>query len=148
MVDKQPVQPVQQERDNSDKDKVEDKESNPTTLATGVGERLETGGNPAVRQSYLTKVMARIAKFKRYPRSARKDGVTGVVTIKFVIQKNGRVRSSEIVKSSGDARLDEETKNILLRASPFPPVPRELSDRELVLTLPVEFSLNPTRKLF
>lgn len=122
--------------------------SHAQTRATGVGERVETGGNPAARQSYLARVMARIARFKRYPRSARKDGVTGVVVVKFVIRKNGKVESSEVINSSGDPRLDQEAVEMLVRASPFASIPDELSSSHLELTLPVEFSLNPTRKLF
>ncbi|MDO6564137.1 energy transducer TonB [Amphritea sp. 1_MG-2023] len=118
------------------------------TRATGVGERVETGGNPAARQSYLTRVMARIARFKRYPRSARKDGVTGVVVVKFIIRKSGKVESSAIINSSGDSRLDQEAIDMLVRSSPFASIPDELSSSHLELTLPVEFSLNPTRKLF
>ncbi|WP_067862333.1 energy transducer TonB [Neptuniibacter marinus] len=118
------------------------------TKATGVGTRVETGGNPAARQSYLSKVLVRIARVKRYPRSARKDGVTGTVVVSFVIQKNGRVKSSRIVTSSGDSRLDKEATDMLLRASPFPSIPSELGEGPLDLTLPIEFSLNPTRKLF
>ncbi|MFT6352418.1 energy transducer TonB [Neptuniibacter pectenicola] len=118
------------------------------TKATGVGTRVETGGNPAARQSYLSKVLVRIARVKRYPRSARKDGATGTVVVNFVIQKNGRVKSSRIVTSSGDSRLDEEATAMLLRASPFPSIPAELGEGPLDLTLPIEFSLNPTRKLF
>ncbi|WP_417224583.1 TonB family protein [Amphritea sp.] len=122
--------------------------SHAQTRATGVGERVETGGNPAARQSYLARVMARIARFKRYPRSARKDGVTGVVVVKFVIRKNGKVESSEVINSSGDPRLDQEAVEMLVRASPFASIPDELTSSHLELTLPVEFSLNPTRKLF
>lgn len=118
------------------------------TRATGVGERAETGGNPAARQSYLARVMARIARFKRYPRSARKDGVTGVVVVKFVIRKNGKIESSAVINSSGDPRLDQEAIDMLVRASPVASIPDELSNSHLALTLPVEFSLNPTRKLF
>ncbi|RTE66018.1 energy transducer TonB [Amphritea opalescens] len=92
--------------------------------------------------------MARIARFKRYPRSARKDGVTGVVVVKFIIRKSGKVESSEIINSSGDPRLDQEAIDMLVRSSPFASVPDELSSSHLELTLPVEFSLNPTRKLF
>lgn len=118
------------------------------TRATGVGKRVETGGNPAVRQSYLARVMARVARFKRYPRSARKDGVTGVVLVKFIIRKSGKVESAEVINSSGDSRLDREAVEMLVRASPFASVPDDLSSSHLELTLPVEFSLNPTRKLF
>lgn len=122
--------------------------SHAQTRATGVGEHVETGGNPAARQSYLSRVMARIARFKRYPRSARKNGITGVVVVKFIIKKNGKVASSEVINSSGDSRLDQEAVEMLVRASPFASIPDELSNSHLELTLPVEFSLNPTRKLF
>lgn len=120
----------------------------PSTKATGVGDRIETGGNPAVRQSYQKKVLSRIAKAKRYPRSARKDGVTGTATVTFVIQRNGRISQARIVKSSGDERLDQEALEMLQRASPFPPLPSDLGQSSLALTLPIEFSLNTKRKLF
>ena len=118
------------------------------TQATGIGKTLDTGGNAALEQSYLARVQARAARFKRYPRSARKQGVTGTVTISFVITKNGRVRDSEIVNSSGDPRLDQEALDLLIRANPFPAIPEELSKDSMRFTLPIEFSLNSNRKLF
>lgn len=116
--------------------------------ATGIAEREETGGNPAARQSYLSKVLARIARFKRYPREARHDGVTGVVTVTFTVLINGSVSTQQISSSSGDARLDKAALDMLLRASPLAPIPRELGSDHLKLTLPIEFSLNKKRSLF
>jgi len=116
--------------------------------ATGVGERVETGGKSGAKQSYLVKVLAKIARNKRYPRSARRAGVVGTVTVKFVINKNGRVKDAAIVTSSGDKRLDKEALAMLRRASPFPAIPKDAGGDSMSLTLPVEFSLNQTRKLF
>lgn len=116
--------------------------------ATGTGQRVETGGNPAARQSYLAEVLARIARHKRYPREARHDGVTGVVTVTFTITANGTVLTQQVSGSSGDHRLDRAALDMLLRASPLPPIPRDMGVASLELTLPVEFSLNQKRKLF
>lgn len=118
------------------------------TRATGTGERIETGGDPGARQSYLKQVLALIARHKRYPRDARRDGATGVVTVSFVILANGALQAPRVVESSGDGRLDQAALDMLRRSSPFPPIPRELETDRLKLTLPVEFSLHQRRSLF
>jgi len=87
-------------------------------------------------------VAAQIARNKRYPREARQDGVTGVVTVRFTIQKNGKVITQRVVTSSGDRRLDEAALEMLSRASPFPYIPESMGVEALTLTLPVEFSLH------
>jgi len=116
--------------------------------ATGIGQRVETGGNPAARQSYLAEVLARIARHKRYPREARHDGVTGVVTVTFTVIANGTVLTQQVTGSSGDRHLDQAALDMLSRASPLPPIPRDMGVATLELTLPVEFSLNQKRKIF
>lgn len=118
------------------------------TRATGTGERVETGGNTGGRADYLSSLMARIARQKRYPRSARSDGVTGIVTVRFVVQRNGKVKQTEIIESSGDSRLDNEALAMLNRASPLPAIPSSLSNDAMTLTLPIEFSLKAQRKVF
>lgn len=129
-------------------DTKNDDRSRSSVLATGSGQRVETGGNPAARQSYLAEVLAQIARHKRYPREARHDGVTGVVSVTFTILANGTVDTEQVSGSSGDHRLDQAALAMLSRASPFPPIPRNLGMPTLELTLPVEFSLNKKRKTF
>lgn len=124
------------------------KASQALTRATGTGEQRETGGDPGARRSYLNQVLARIARHKRYPRDARRDGATGVVTVSFVILANGALEATRVTKSSGDHRLDKAALDMLQRAAPFPPLPRELAVDRLTLTLPVEFSLHQKRSLF
>jgi protein TonB len=118
------------------------------TRATGSGERVETGGNVGARADYLSVVMARIARQKKYPRSARRDGVTGTVKVKFVIRKNGKIKHAELVTSSGDKRLDKEALAMLKRASPLPAIPSNMGDESMTLTLPIEFSLTAKKSLF
>lgn len=135
-------------QESAEKTKNNVTSSQKSILATGIAERVQTGGNPAARQSYLNKVLAHIARYKRYPRAARHDGVTGVVTVTFTVLANGRVSTQLISSSSGDARLDQAALDMLLRASPLAPIPREMGTDQLKLTLPVEFSLNKKRTLF
>jgi len=116
--------------------------------ATGIGDHEDTGGNPSAKQTYLTVVKARIARFKKYPQSARRDGVAGTVTVRFVILRNGRVKQAELIKSSGDKRLDKEALSMLKRASPFPPLPSDVSGQKLDLTIPIEFSLKSIKNKF
>lgn len=133
---------------NKDDNATDKKTNTASSHATGVGEQVETGGNPAARQSYLSRIAARIARHKRYPSSAKKEGVTGTVTVSFIITKNGRVEESKILMSSGDQRLDQEALDVLMRASPFPSIPDDLGENSIGITLPIEFSLSQSRKLF
>ena len=127
---------------------VNELDSQLSIQATGIGSTKTSGGNPASRLTYNTKIQTRIARFKRYPRSARKQGVTGTVTIAFSLNKRGRVTYSSIVKSSGDPRLDKEALSLLIRAEPFPAIPEEMSEDSIDFTLPIEFSLNTHRRIF
>ena len=116
--------------------------------ASGASARIQTLGIQAVHDEYLRKVLARIARFKRYPLEARRDGVVGKVMVRFTILHDGSLRSPQLAGSSGDSRLDLAALDMLSRASPFPPIPPGLGLGKLALSLPVEFSLNERRTLF
>lgn len=122
--------------------------STANTQATGTGNTVSTGGTTAEQQSYLARLLAHAARFKRYPRSARQDGVTGTVHVRFHLAGNGRVKRPVVLKSSGDQRLDQAAVEVILRANPFPAIPKTMSKDGLDLTLPIEFSLNARKKLF
>ena len=56
-------------------------------------------------------------------RSTSTYGVSGRVIVRFVLERGGNVVSSAVLKSSGNAALDQEALAIVRRASPFPPFP-------------------------
>jgi protein TonB len=116
--------------------------------ATGTGEQVQTGGDPAAQQGYLSIVKTRISRAKKYPRSARKEGVVGTTIVRFVIKLNGKVEDIQLIKSSGDERLDEEAMKMLKKASPFPAIPKDVSLEPLDLTLPIEFKLKTIKNKF
>jgi TonB family protein len=57
------------------------------------------------------------------PTSVATNGVKNSVLVKLRIEKNGRVSSFEIVRSSGNAELDESVKAITSRVTKVEPLP-------------------------
>lgn len=110
---------------------------------TGLASDADAGGaQVAARTSYSGLVAAKFKKQKRYPRFSRRRHEEGVVKLSFKLDRNGNVLSSEIVTSSGYARLDKEVLRMLKKAQPFPIFPSEMTQETLRLTIPVSFALN------
>lgn len=91
---------------------------------------------------YLSKIIAHLDAAKRYPAQARKLHIEGVVQLHFVMDRTGHVLSFDIAKSSGRPILDEETKALIARAQPLPPIPADWPQQTLNLVVPVEFELH------
>jgi protein TonB len=107
----------------------------------GSGKAHAAGGNPAAQRNYFAQLAAWLNKHKRYPRRAQQRRQEGTVKVRFMIDRSGRVLSHRIIGSSGHALLDREVEAMLARASPLPPVPAEIGQTRLSITLPVAFSL-------
>jgi protein TonB len=63
---------------------------------------------PAARANWQAQLVAWIEKYKRYPRVAQEQRQQGVVYLRFAIDRQGRVTSSQINRSSGFELLDDE----------------------------------------
>jgi len=90
---------------------------------------------------YIGLIRARLEQVKRYPPEARRERQEGTVTMRFTLDRSGRVLSSHIQRSSGAVDLDEEATQMVDRAAPFPPFPRSLERSTLDLMVPIEFVL-------
>ncbi|MGA8695096.1 MAG: TonB family protein [Xanthobacteraceae bacterium] len=106
----------------------------PTTATVPTSPELA----PAIA-SWQQAVIARLARFQRYPAHAK--GATGVVNLSFSIDRQGHVLNSRIIKSSGSAVLDAEALSLLTRAAPLPPPPAAVPDSDLTFVLPIRFGL-------
>jgi periplasmic protein TonB len=91
---------------------------------------------------WQSQLAAQIQRFRRYPAAARARGESGVATVFFTIDREGRLVQSGIVKSSGSAALDQEALDALTRAVPMPRPPDQATDVELIFTLPMVFKLH------
>ncbi len=56
-----------------------------------------------------------------YPRAAGEAGVSGTVTVRYLVMADGRVGECDIVKSSGNGELDETTCRLIRERFRFDP---------------------------
>jgi protein TonB len=85
-------------------------------------------------------LVAHIERFKRYPAEARTRGDHGVARVAFTIDRDGWVRESRILETSGSPELDRECLAMLARAQPMPKPPRQAQTSELSFVVPVRFN--------
>ena len=98
-------------------------------------------GNPDAMKAYISKVVRQLQRHKKYPQSARSQHIQGQVTVAFTVTRDGSVHSPRLAKSSGHKILDDEVMAMLRRASPMPPIPRELARDSVSLKVPIAFSI-------
>jgi periplasmic protein TonB len=86
-------------------------------------------------------VLGALNKVKRYPREAGFRRQQGVPYIRFVMNREGKVLSTRLERSSGFRELDEEALALPRRAQPLPKPPEDRPGDPLELVVPVEFFL-------
>lgn len=87
--------------------------------------------------SWKGTLMAHLNRHKRFPPGA---AGTGTATIAFTIDRSGRVLSSRLVRSSGDAALDAEAVSLSRRASPVPAPPPDVGRGSISIAVPIKFT--------
>jgi protein TonB len=102
---------------------------------SGTGEPGESKAE--FSSDYLSLIVSRIQRQKRYPLGARRRGIEGEVKVKFSIDRRGNLIGIELERSSGFEILDEEALSMVRRASPFPAPP----ERTLELHIRILFRL-------
>jgi len=114
----------------------------PAVTAPPAAAAAPPAGNPgATKASWQAQLVAWLERYKRYPRLAQEQHQEGVVYLRFTMDRTGHVLSAQIEKGSGFALLDEEVTALIQRAQPLPAPPPEVPGTQLVLTLPVQFSM-------
>jgi protein TonB len=90
---------------------------------------------------YLSRLLAHLNEYKRYPFAARSHRAQGTVMLHFTMDRMGRVLSYDVSASSGSAELDDAALAMIRDAQPLPPVPASYPGTVLDFVLPVVFSL-------
>lgn len=78
---------------------------------------------------YAAEMIRRIRYHWRIPEIAR-FGVPGVVRIRFLIERSGRVTGLQILRESGHPSMDFAARDAIHNASPLPPLPADLPGLE------------------
>lgn len=91
---------------------------------------------------YLSRLIAHLNMYKNYPYEARIHHQEGVVTLRFKLDRSGRLQSYEITHGSGWAELDQAALDTIRRADPFPAPPQNYKSDQIDLVVPLVFSLH------
>lgn len=95
----------------------------------------------AIKNSYLSKVRKIIEQHKKYPRIAKRMKQEGVVKVKFTIGKNGKIRHIKLAQKCPYTKLNKAALQILHQIVSFGPIPKELNETYLSLTVPIKYKI-------
>jgi len=95
----------------------------------------------AAARRWESGLVPHIERFQRYPAKARARGQQGVAKVAFTLDRDGWVRESHIVQSSGWPELDQESLAMLTRAQPMPKPPVQVQTSELSFVAPIRFNI-------
>lgn len=87
-------------------------------------------------------VASKLERNKKYPSSAQARNERGVVQLEFSVDRQGNLKTSRILRSSGSDALDRETLDLVRRASPFAAPPVAMAGAEVFLVVPIRFNIH------
>jgi protein TonB len=111
--------------------------SSPQAMMAPIGQSADI---VAANSSFQRELLAHIAAYRRYPDAARAERLTGVVNVRFALDRDGMVLDAWVQKSSGYQSLDQEAIETIRRAQPMPSIPLSMPGR-VDLVMPVAFAL-------
>ena len=113
----------------------------PSAGGAGGGGTVGKADGGKSKDRYYAQLAAWLERHKRYPSQARKMRQEGVVRVRFVIDRSGKVLSHRIETSSGHTALDRAASELLRRASPMPAIPASMGRSRLEIVVPIAYRL-------
>lgn len=97
---------------------------------------------PPSRSGVVLAIRQRLAQFQAYPAAARRRGVEGAATVRFVIGRDGQLVTKTLVHSSGSPHLDQAALKLVSDAAPYPSLPASVAGERLEVRIPIDYRLN------
>jgi protein TonB len=95
------------------------------------------GGDATAHRAYLGKLRTHLERSKVNPRTT----LIGTAVVRLTVDAKGDLIEHKIVKSSGSKVLDNAAMTSIERASPFPPIPADLNQQNIEVSVPFKFSV-------
>lgn len=91
--------------------------------------------------AYMAAWVARVERIGNlnYPDEARRRKLHGQLVLTVALRKDGSIKSTDVIQSSGHKLLDEAAIRIVRLAAPFPPIPKGEKVDELYITRTWQF---------
>ena len=97
---------------------------------------------PEVSPGWRAAISAWLQSHKPYPEAARARGEEGSATVRFTIDRGGRVLEFAILQGTGSTDLDEAVER-MLRGARLPGFPTAMTQAEVSVTVRVRYTLQP-----
>jgi len=138
------AEPADHEAANSEKqlEKTQIAEQGKAAESSSISSHATSALQQAAQQTYFSLLARTLAEKKQYPGISRRRGEQGVVQLFFIVTRDGHIRESRIVSSSGFQRLDQAVMEMLKKAQPLPAFPDEMSQQQLEVRVPIAFELS------
>jgi periplasmic protein TonB len=147
-TEKKPPPPKPVERKPSPRRIVAQPQQTPSEARQGQASssRENTGGaaasaDPTVLNRYVASLTAALRNRLRYPDVARSQGIDGVATLRFTMDRSGRVIGSTVTRSAGHPALDQAAIAAASPGSSLPPAPAALPQQQFTISVPLRFNL-------
>ncbi len=83
---------------------------------------------------YMARIKHQIEKVWTYPEQAARKGISGEITLRFKLSKDGNLLSVRMLDSSGTKILDVAAIKAVKGAAPYYPFPATITTKKLVIT--------------
>lgn len=97
--------------------------------------------DPNVLNRYAASLAASLRSRLRYPDQARGQSVTGIATVRFSMDRSGRILSAAIVGSAGHPLLDDAALAAARPGSSLPAAPDSLPQQQFTFSVPLRFNI-------
>jgi len=124
-IEDKPIEPVP----------VQEQAPQVATLVEQSSGQAKQGGDTTQRRAYLGTLSKSIERSKVNPRSRQ----AGTVMVRFTVGPDGNLISRAVERSSGSKVLDDAAVAALDRAAPFPPMPQNVAQGPIEVSVPFEF---------
>jgi periplasmic protein TonB len=104
-------------------------------------QRPEATSSGNMRDLYMQEIRSKIEANKFYPTVSRRMGQTGIVVVAFTLLKDGSIMDLHVHKSSQFERLDASAMEAVKKVGRFNPIPHEVGETQLDITVPLKFYL-------
>lgn len=93
-----------------------------------------------VPSPYVRSIQLRISQAISYPYEALQKRWEGTVKLKLRILRDGTLADADVLESSGHDIFDKDAINTARIVAPFPPFPLDMTQEDLVVTVPIIYS--------
>jgi protein TonB len=91
--------------------------------------------------SWQRALMAHLGRYKSYPKDARSRNLQGDVKLRIVLDRSGKVMTSQVVQTSGKPAIDAAALDMVARATPLPGLPASVQAAQVEIVVPLRFRL-------